>query len=203
MDAIAHGASTPVEPGSSVTIPIVNTRKNVPIASTTSFLVITPPGFWTCRSDKIGAGAPPAKAPRSGEDAAVPAGDQRGDVGEDAGKLDAPGIGEVTGLPVGVEFLLVAAQPLEVVERLAVAEKPVADAAPGVPHRPRLQAREGRHPEGEPRVPLLLPPTEHAREEGFHRALRRGLPETHQIDRQLILVGGGPDVGEGHDLSVD
>ena len=64
------------------------------------------------------------------EDPPVAARDERRDVGEDARQREAAGIGQIARLPDRVELLLVGAQPLEVVERLAVAVDEAARPSP-------------------------------------------------------------------------
>src|SRR5262245_30386540 len=71
----------------------------------------------------------------SREESTDAARDQGADVGQDAGKCKAGGCREVSWFPHRIEFLLVAAQSLEVVEVLTMPVQKPADAVPQWRHR--------------------------------------------------------------------
>ncbi len=91
-----------------------------------------------------------------------------------------PGRYQVARLPHRIELRLVAAQTLEVIEVLAVAEDEVADAVPGGGERMGLETRQRRHAEVEPAVALRASPQHQLDEQVVHGAARR-LPGSKRI----------------------
>src|SRR5215469_14291021 len=130
------------------------------------------------------------------------AGDQYGNVHQHARQGYAAAGNEVFGLPLRIELGLVAPQPLEVVEVLAVAEYEVADAVPGGRQGMSVETRERRHAEIEPGIPLIAAPAHELDEEEIHRSLRRRRGEAHQIHRELGARIGGPEVRESDRSSL-
>src|SRR6185312_10506049 len=129
------------------------------------------------------------------------AGNQHGDVHQHARQGDAAAGDEVLGLPVRIELGLVAAQPLEVIEMLTVAEYEIADAVPGGREGMSVETRQRRHAEVEPTVALIAAPAHELDEEEVHRSRGGSRAEAHEIDRELRAGMGGPEVGEGGRLA--
>src|SRR5690348_2929419 len=123
-------------------------------------------------------------------------GDQYRDIHQHARQGDAAAGDEVFRLPMRIELGLVAAQPLEVVEMLAVAEDEIADATPGRRERVAIETRERRHAEIEPAVALCAAPAHELEEKKVHRPSGRLGREPHEIDGELGTRVGRPEVGE-------
>src|SRR5262245_26654443 len=100
-----------------------------------------------------------------------------------------------------MEFLLEATEALEVVELLAVAKRERAESIPERRRGARLEARERRHADVQPRVALLLRPESDAEEKVLHHARRRPAAVAHQVRRELLVVGAAPEVREGDHLA--
>jgi len=104
-----------------------------------------PPG--TARARRPPLDVPSLQAwPSLSEYPPVPAGDERRHVRHDARQLQAARIRQVVWLPNGTELLLVRAQTLEVVDRLAVLVQKRADAIPERGHRRLLEPESGAIP---------------------------------------------------------
>src|SRR5579872_5936700 len=93
-----------------------------------------------CACDRAGQGRSPD--PALYKELLYAAGNEYGYVHQHARQGDAAARDEVLGLPMGIELGLVASQPLEVVEVLAVAEHEIADTVPGGRERMAIEARE-------------------------------------------------------------
>src|SRR5207237_5422554 len=110
--------------------------------------------------------------------------------------LPCPLICEIAGHPVGIEFLLVEADPLEVVPRLATPEEQRRQPLASVRVAMLADRRERRHPEVERAVACLLSVEQQRRDQEIHHARRiRAIP--HEIDRQLFAAWSLEQVGKG------
>ena len=108
---------------------------------------------------------------------------------------------EVARLPGRVELGLVAAQALEVIKMLAVAEDEIAHAVPRRRERVRFQPRQRRHAEIEPAAALAPAPQHEFDEQIVHGTAGRVRIKAHEVHRQLRPGAGSPEVGERHRLS--
>src|SRR6185503_18098060 len=88
----------------------------------------------------------------------VAAGDQRGDISQCARQPQSARIGEVPRLPRRMKLVFVRAQPLKVVERLAMRIQERPEAIPERRNGRPLEAGQRSHAEREAAVSLLLAP---------------------------------------------
>src|SRR5262245_47186780 len=146
------------------------------------------------------AGAARSRARLARDDARDAARDQGRDVGQHEGQREGAGRGQVARLPDRRELVLERAQPLEVVEMLAVSEQDRPEPIPERSEPVALEAGERRHPEAEPAVALRLAPEGELREEILHDPGRRVGAVAHQIDRELLFRVSRPHVRERHHL---
>ncbi len=95
-------------------------------------------------------------------------------------------------MPLRVKLGFVVSQALKTVEPLTVLKDEVGDAIPKWRQSMRIDAGQRRHPEVECFETLLMSPQHELNEQKLHRASRRVVVESHQVNREFLFVVSKP-----------